>query len=590
VVVSPAWRAPEVRSQVPRLRFRGSAAPQCVSLVAVCLAVLQGGAAAQTTRAQTAQLFAPPSDSDTDTNGKTKKPPRYEQFRRVSPKAQLGPPPNFERPPASGAGWTGFDSSNARKRTTKNKKQKPKSDDQSIAPGEAAAPPASPYQSGIPEAAKRALASGAPGTPPVELGPIEKPRKKRKAHVEPPDPYEQLGVHAGSFLLYPAIEFIIGRNSNPAQAPGGSPATTYTVAPEFRAQSEWSRHELKADLRGSYTGYTPDTTPTLSRPFFDGKVDGRVDVTRDTKIDLGARALVSTDNPGSPNLQADLAKLPVFTTYGGNAGLRHRFNRLEIGIKGDVERTVYTDSKLTDGTTASNEDRNYNQYGGTLRAGYELYPGVTPFVEGGIDTRKHDLNTDFFGYQRDSNGYVAKVGTTFEMSRLLTGEIAIGYAHRTYQDPRLDNLSGLIGNASLIWTATALTTVKFTASSTIGESSVPGVAGVLYRDAGVQIDHAFRRWLIGTVKFGIGLDTYKGGAVDSGSGTTEPLCDCVVSTPGGVSADREDKRYSVGVGLTYKVNRQLQFKGEARQEWLRSNVSGVDYTASIFLLGMRLQY
>ena len=35
----------------------------------------------------------------------------------------------------------------------------------------------------------------------------------------------------------------------------------------------------------------------------------------------------------------------------------------------------------------------------------------------------------------------------------------------------------------------------------------------------------------------------------------------------------------------------VQVKGEFRQEWLRSNVSGnVDYSASIFLLGLRVQH
>jgi hypothetical protein len=52
------------------------------------------------------------------------------------------------------------------------------------------------------------------------------------------------------------------------------------VAPEPKVRSDWSRHELKADLHGSYTGYNPDATPTLSRPNVNGKVDGRIDVTR----------------------------------------------------------------------------------------------------------------------------------------------------------------------------------------------------------------------------------------------------------------------------------------------------------------------
>ena len=55
------------------------------------------------------------------------------------------------------------------------------------------------------------------------------------------------------------------------------------------------------------------------------------------------------------------------------------------------------------------------------------------------------------------------------------------------------------------------------------------------------------------------------------------------------ASSREDKRYSAGVGLTYKLNRTVQIKGEFRQDWLRSNVTGNDYAASVFLLGVRVQ-
>jgi hypothetical protein len=50
-----------------------------------------------------------------------------------------------------------------------------------------------------------------------------------------------------------------------------------------------------------------------------------------------------------------------------------------------------------------------------------------------------------------------------------------------------------------------------------------------------------------------------------------------------------DKRFSAGVGLTYKLNRSAQIKGEFRQDWLRSNATGNDYTASVFMLGLRFQ-
>jgi hypothetical protein len=156
----------------------------------------------------------------------------------------------------------------------------------------------------------------------VELGPICRRKTQRARFDALIDPYEPLGVRAGAFIFYPAIEFIGGYDSNPNQVPNGKAAAFGIVAPELRMQSDWSRHQLKANVYGTYTGYSPDSTPTLNRPSVNGTADGRIDVTRDTHVELGSRVLVSTDNPGSPNLQAGLARLPVFTRFGGSAGLR----------------------------------------------------------------------------------------------------------------------------------------------------------------------------------------------------------------------------------------------------------------------------
>ena len=100
--------------------------------------------------------------------------------------------------------------------------------------------------------------------------------------------------------------------------------------------------------------------------------------------------------------------------------------------------------------------------------------------------------------------------------------------------------------------------------STIGESTIPGVSGVLYRDIGFQVDHVLRQWLVGSLMFGFGVDDYVGN-------------------------DRLDKRYSAGAGVTYKLNRELQVKGEFRQDWLQSNAPGASYTASVVMLGVRVQ-
>lgn len=523
-------------------------------LAVACVLLCRAGAVAQIASPADQNPLTPTPESD------PKHPPRFE---KRPPSARPGAGATFTPPqPASGAGATGFDSSNSRKAKAKTAR-KPAAAAQAIAPGPPAPEVVSPYQKPPKFTDNDAFAS-APASPQPDPAATGKLPKKHKAHTEPDDPYAALGIRSGGLTYFPAIEILGGYNSNPSQATGGKGAAAYTIAPELLVKSDWSRHEFKAELRGSYNGFSPDETPTLSRPYFNGKVDGRVDVTKLTRIDLGARVLVSTDNPNSPDLPANLSKLPIFTTFGGSAGIGQKFNRFDVSVKGDAERTVYQDSSLTDGTTSSNEDRNYNQFGGTVRGGYELTPGVTPFLEGGADTRHHDLAVDAFGYERDSKGVTGKAGTTFELSRLLTGEVALGFTRRDYEDPRLESIKGLIGDASLVWTRSALTTVKLTAKSAVSETTLAGVSGVLNRDVGLEISHSLRRWLVGSVKLGVGFDSYVGDV-------------------------REDKRYSAGVGLTYKLNRTVQLKGEFRQDWLHSNVAGNDYTASTVMFGLRFQ-
>ena len=53
---------------------------------------------------------------------------------------------------------------------------------------------------------------------------------------------------------------------------------------------------------------------------------------------------------------------------------------------------------------------------------------------------------------------------------------------------------------------------------------------------------------------------------------------------------RVDNRYFVGFGLLYNVSREVQLKGDVRQEWTVSNKMGQNLSATVLTLGARLQY
>lgn len=462
----------------------------------------------------------------------------------------------YSAPAASGASDSGFDSLNRTRKKPKLYPGAPKP--KVVGPGNP--PPALPKPK-VAAPVSQSIAGTFPGQP------------SRRRLKPDNDPFANVGFHTGTFLTKAAVEVWGGYNTNPGRMNEPKGSGFYTVAPELLIASDWERHSLIADLRGSFTGYgttfpvppgTVGPVPTnIDTPSFNGKISGRVDATRDTRINTELRMRVFTDNPGSPNIQAGLSKYPLATSVGGTAGVEHDFNRLQVSVAGLADRTTYQQSKLTDGSTFTNDDRNFNQFGGLARVSYDLMPGLKPFGEVQADTRLHDVKSDRSGFQRDSNGGYVKAGTTFEFSRLLTGEAAVGYSLRTYQDPRLTDMKGLLTSASLIWTASGLTTVTFAATSSIDETTLPGVSGVISRDYSLQVDHSFRRWLIGTAKLGTGTSDYDGA--------------------------RFDRRYFVEGDLVYKLSRTFQLKAQVRHDWLNSSANGASSAATVVMLGIRVQ-
>ena len=288
-------------------------------------------------------------------DGNPQDPPR---FRRSTNAPRQGNPSrfsqiqNYDYRPALGAGTTGFNSTSASKRKGKAGKA-----GQPAKPGSATGagsqrkanvapkigllpkaqptidtPPATPAQLQPATAALLPRARDRPGAPPIGPDLVTATIATTPPSRRPPpeeNPFDPLGIQVGAFKFRPAFEYTRGYDNNaPRNSTPPTASSSFSIyAPELLINSNWARHELTASLRGSHTTY--DTNHPLDRPNLDAKVTGRIDVTRQTRIDLEGRYLLFTDSPGSPNVQADLIKLPIAMTYGSTAGIGHRFNRFE---------------------------------------------------------------------------------------------------------------------------------------------------------------------------------------------------------------------------------------------------------------------
>lgn len=429
-------------------------------------------------------------------------------------------------------------------------------------------PPLVPYRT-APGASARA-ASGLRGTtdaPAPSVAVLPYPAQRR---ARPEDgPYAPLGVRVGNVILRPSIEVDGGYSDNPNGATRNATGSAFGRAgAALDATSDWATHEFKANLRGGYTKYTK--TPDADRPDFQGKASLRLDATRDTSILLDAKAGIDSQRPGSPEITslgtrgATLSGRPLIYSTGVGAGVTHKFGRLEATLRGSLDRVDYQDATLSDGATLALSNQSFSSVGAAARLGYELTPGVKPFVEASVDKRVHDKSTDDSGYRRDSRGVTGRVGTSLEMTRTLTGEVSAGYSQRSYDDARLSDLRGPVFDAALIWTASPLTTVTLKGATSFDESNVAGASGSINRKASLQISHALLRNLTLTGSASIGERDYQG-------------------------FNLKEKTMSVGLGAEYALTRSVLVKGSFTHDRLKSTAANSDYTANVFLLGLKLQ-
>ena len=377
------------------------------------------------------------------------------------------------------------------------------------------------------------------------------------------DAYAPLGIKLGTFTLFPAFTQSLGYDTNPDQTTNGLARGSVALRSEgeLNFRSDWSASELAGELRGGYSNFPENDA--ASRPNGAGAVRLRLDANRDLRVDVEGRFLVDTQRTSSPDLQAAAVSRPIVATYGTALGATQNFNRLQVSLRGSVDRSEFEDARLSNGTVLPQSDRNLNQYGLRLRTAYEISPVITPFVDILADTRVYDLRRDSTGLRRDSDGIGITAGATFALNRFLAGEISAGWQHRTYVDPSLRDIDAPLLNAALVWSASPLTTVRFGAVTGVTETAVQGSSGILTEATTLEVQHDLLRNLSITLGGALLRNEYEGTAI-------------------------RETGFSATARLDYRFNRWLTFRGSYIYQQIDSTVSGASFKDNTLLFGMRV--
>ncbi|MEZ5856136.1 MAG: outer membrane beta-barrel protein [Hyphomicrobiaceae bacterium] len=375
------------------------------------------------------------------------------------------------------------------------------------------------------------------------------------------EPYDPIGIKVGSFLLFPEATIDIAATSNLFRTQSGQKGdVALETAPSARLVSDWSRHALELSLRSVDSFH--NRYPSEDDRAWTAEARGRLDITRRTNIEAFVGHDVTQDSRGSVNSTADINGRPDITTDRTGVTLNHRFNRLSLQLRGAVtDRTVDPVSGSADTTS----DRDYTEREGALRAQWEFKPTLSVFGEAGVNEYDYKRSSLSDGISRNSSGERYRVGVSFgNTAQVLRGEVSIGTARQDFDDTRLPTLKGVIVDANLGWRINALTSLRLTARSDLGESTVAGAGGAMTRSIGGEVRHAFRRHLIATAGVTYARSDYAG-------------------------ADLVEQTVTTNAGLEYYLNREITLFGRYTHIDYDTTNIGADYSVDEVRVGVRLR-
>lgn len=301
--------------------------------------------------------------------------------------------------------------------------------------------------------------------------------------------YEPLGIRVGGFLLFPKIEVSDAYSDNVFLSADDKRADhALLLLPGLSFRSDWSRHELSGELAGDLSYH--DRFQSEDDRGYSALLRGRLDITERTKLEAElAHALAQEERSASTFPEGASERADIVTDRAALSGSQ-RFNRLTLGLRGSVATEDYGSARLEDGSFTSGDERDSTLYRTGARASYEFRPGVSAFMDGAVSKRRFKERFDELGAPTGSSGYSVQAGLAFTLTDRLTGEASAGYARQLPDDNARDGVDGAIFNANLLWQATALTSFRLMAESTIDDVSIDAT---LNRTIEIGVEHALRR-------------------------------------------------------------------------------------------------
>lgn len=370
------------------------------------------------------------------------------------------------------------------------------------------------------------------------------------------------GMPLGGFRLYPTVTFGANYDDNIYRTQTATVSDYYfNENPAFTLQSQWGRHSLA--LFGALNAYQYSKRSTENHLDWNIGGDGRLDMLRGMDFTGGGSYAVQHEARTSAN-QPNFAKNPTkYAMTNANAAFEYHPYHFGFKLGGTYVHYNYDPTDLIGGLVLSNTDRNRDEYGAYAKGSYEFSPGYAMFVQGNYRNVHYDQKFDRSGQQRSNHGYSVNAGLDMAITRLIQGQIFVGYLDETYKGT-LPNISGFNFGANVDWYPTPLLAFHLTASRTLNGTTVAGASAQDDQAVRLAADYKFRR----TVTLG----AYVGYRDSNFNGSA-----------------RHDKYTDAGANVTYDMNPYIGIQARYDYETRNSSLAGQNFDDNVVAIRLILR-
>ena len=397
----------------------------------------------------------------------------------------------------------------------------------------------------------------------------QQPVDQEQSVADRPHPeWDPLGLVVPGFVIYPSITSELHATDNYLATESNRKGDIFlTIHPEVSVRSRWNRNSLnlRAFVEQQVHANLPRQNVTAGAVFADGTYDvdhatkfvGNVSAGRFVESQAGLGSFLGSFEP----VEYDL--------FRGSAQLSRDFARMSVTGSARIERRNFHDVTGPHGFVLDQDFRDSTVYLIDGNVAYSLSADIGLIVSGHYDNWRYDFRPGSPQFiqgltlDRDTSGYSLEGGITVRPNSLVSGSLQFGYLKRQYEDPRLQEFSGLTVDADIFWNVTRLTTVHGSATRSVQDSSSPLIAGNVRTEVDLGVDHELYRNVLLSADAGYARFRANG------------------PSPGG-------DEFTAGCGIRYLVNRRITLGANIRHSRRYSDVAPLRYEATRATVRVRL--